>query len=104
MEAVCLFDRQRVSGPKLASSKSCEPSLNRALCTLCDPFLKRMCFQVLLSIFAVHIEPLQSGNLSKPNHLFGPKGVEFRKVTLCMKLELMQLIQSLWTNLLVAQL
>ena len=34
-----------------------------------------MCFEVLLSIFAVHIEPLYSGNLSKLNIFFGSKGV-----------------------------
>ena len=33
-------------------------------------------------MFAVHIEPLQSGNLPRLNYFFDPKGVWFREVTL----------------------
>jgi hypothetical protein len=41
-----------------------------------------MCSQVLLSIFAVHIESLLSKYLAEPNLFFGPKGVQFGEVTL----------------------
>ena len=37
---------------------------------------------ILLPIFTAHIEPLESGNLSKLNLFFGPKGVQIREVTL----------------------
>ena len=66
---------------ELLSSMYGETSLNRTLRNL-EPSLNWTCFQVLLSILAVHIEPLLSVHLPKPNFFFGPKGVQFREVTL----------------------
>jgi hypothetical protein len=58
-----------------------ETSLNQTLCNL-EPFLKWLCRKIMFSIFAIHTEPLQSGNCSKLNLFFGAKCVRYREVPL----------------------